>query len=611
MAFPALAFVGQGAWASGTSFDLSIAEEPAFFLGVTESYRGCVAAVRGSSGNPVVESLATSTPSSGTSHTVNLPASIASGDYLIGCFATDGNPTITWPAGWTLLSEAADGGSASRQSVYYRVADGTEGATITIGTSAAEFAVAHVYRITNATGTPEVSAGHAEAAVILGGRCRCGALRPSWTGGTLFLAFGTWDASPSLTTLAGPIVYTDLTSTNQGGTGGVTLASARRVLSAPAITDCFSLVMISQDGSRTVTWPSGWDSRYAVAGPSSACRLEARTRALQSGDGATITVTQATGPISYISISFTGSNEEIAVATEVTGTSTAPNPPSLNPSGWDVEDTLWLSIVAADNDNTVSTYPANHTGYQQRGQNNASGHLLAFTTRENAAASEDPGSYTISRNEQWIAGTVAIRPVQAGAAVFSASAAASVAFVGASTAASSLSSAAAAALSAVGASTAASTLSVSAQASVTFGGSSVKDGVLSSAAAANASFSGVALALGAFAMAAQSTVSLVGASAAAGAMASSAQTAAPHVGASTAAGVLSSVAETTVAFTAEGVFPGVFSSAAVATLAGASASTAASVLTAGAQAAASFSSEEVGEDTGGEYYVIVKRRRRC
>lgn len=36
-----------------------------------------------------------------TNHVVNLPANISAGDCLLVFFASDGNPTITFPGGWT------------------------------------------------------------------------------------------------------------------------------------------------------------------------------------------------------------------------------------------------------------------------------------------------------------------------------------------------------------------------------------------------------------------------------------------------------------------------------------------------------------------------------
>lgn len=84
----------------------------------------------------------------GTSHTINLPASIAVGDLLVVAFAALGNPTITWPAGWTAIREDTSGGNTPRLSIRFRVADGTEGSTISITTGTSVGSAHLSWRIT-------------------------------------------------------------------------------------------------------------------------------------------------------------------------------------------------------------------------------------------------------------------------------------------------------------------------------------------------------------------------------------------------------------------------------------------------------------------------------
>jgi hypothetical protein len=70
-----------------------------------------------------------------TSHTVNLPASIVSGNLLLVQFTVLGDGTVTWPAGWTSLYDVSVGAGEVTHSVRFRRADGGEGATITLTTS--------------------------------------------------------------------------------------------------------------------------------------------------------------------------------------------------------------------------------------------------------------------------------------------------------------------------------------------------------------------------------------------------------------------------------------------------------------------------------------------
>ena len=104
---------------------------------------------------PVVATSASGNVAAGSSSkTVTLPTGIASGDVLVLWFHTDGNTTISWPAGYTELFEAdmaAEGGSGTA-SLAHRTADGGEPASITVTTGGTQEAAWGVYRITGASG---------------------------------------------------------------------------------------------------------------------------------------------------------------------------------------------------------------------------------------------------------------------------------------------------------------------------------------------------------------------------------------------------------------------------------------------------------------------------
>lgn len=94
-----------------------------------------------------------------TSHLVNMPATVNSGDLLIALIASDGTATITTPSGWTSLSQNTAGGVV-RGAAFYKVASGTEGGTtVDFVTSASERMEAQVIRIAAGTftGTPEAA----------------------------------------------------------------------------------------------------------------------------------------------------------------------------------------------------------------------------------------------------------------------------------------------------------------------------------------------------------------------------------------------------------------------------------------------------------------------
>lgn len=101
------------------------------------------------------------------------------------------------------------------------------------------------------------------------------------------------------------------------------------------------------------------------------------------------------------------------ISAAATGSSAAPNSPSLTPS-WGSADTLWLSVVMADDNPggfpvTAWPYPDNQTSASTA----TSAGAVAVSTSGIAAASEDPGAYTLTAAEQWNAYTIAVRPAAA------------------------------------------------------------------------------------------------------------------------------------------------------------------------------------------------------
>lgn len=109
----------------------------------------------------------------------------------------------------------------------------------------------------------------------------------------------------------------------------------------------------------------------------------------------------------------------VEAASTFGGASSNPDAPSLSPS-WGSEDNLWFAIYAADDgSNSVATaYPTNFSGNQHTGgAGGGSGAGYGTSSRENAASSEDPGTYTLTGSQEWAIATIAIRPAAAGGTV--------------------------------------------------------------------------------------------------------------------------------------------------------------------------------------------------
>lgn len=153
---------------------------------------------------PVVEATNTSsTNSSVSSHTVNLPSGITAGDLLIIVFGQiGGTVTIT---GYTQL--ATQSFTNGRLTLFYKTATGSEGSTVTATTSGNTQTAENSYRISGWLGTPEATTTSGS-----GASADPPSLTPSWgLTKTLWLAAaaGTITGSNSLTVSTFPSGYTN------------------------------------------------------------------------------------------------------------------------------------------------------------------------------------------------------------------------------------------------------------------------------------------------------------------------------------------------------------------------------------------------------------------
>lgn len=188
---------------------------------------------------PAVAATATSAlTTDATSHTVSLPASIAAGDLLITTFGWTSNcpQTISWPAGYT----PGTGAKIEHTTVVgidaaYRWADGTEGATISVGTSGLTKSTHNSYRITGAenpsTQAPEFVAVSGTSA----GAPDSPNLTP--TGGSKdYLWLTSVNADGETDIAAAPTNFTNLVTATTGISGATSIncrmGSARRTLTA-------------------------------------------------------------------------------------------------------------------------------------------------------------------------------------------------------------------------------------------------------------------------------------------------------------------------------------------------------------------------------------------
>lgn len=144
----------------------------------------------------VADTNTSAVSTAGTSHAVNLPANIVSGDRLYVFFETTGSVTPADLATWTKVVLYA-----SRFHLYWKDADGSEGASITLSTGSTSTKSAHTsYRITGQeSGTaPAVGTGAAGSSVSPDPP----SVTPAWGAmDTLWIAaFGVYASGPSVST---------------------------------------------------------------------------------------------------------------------------------------------------------------------------------------------------------------------------------------------------------------------------------------------------------------------------------------------------------------------------------------------------------------------------
>ena len=75
-----------------------------------------------------------------------VPGGITNNDALVALISTDGDPTLTPPAGWTLINSI---GGTAKAFLYYRISSGSEPATYTWTLDGAEDAVGAILRLRN------------------------------------------------------------------------------------------------------------------------------------------------------------------------------------------------------------------------------------------------------------------------------------------------------------------------------------------------------------------------------------------------------------------------------------------------------------------------------
>lgn len=216
--------------------------------------------VRGSNASTYPTVSATNTTSTNTNTTslsCNLPASISSGDLLIGFVATDGTDSHTWPGGWTLLDDDVIGVS-DRVSCYYRVADGSEGASISVTLGASQAGSSVFYKIRDYQGVPTVKKFVDSGTGTL---MAFPSVKPAWVGNSLAIMFSGIDSTSTITWPSGPTSV----SIAGAGTNSAGMYTAYETFQSLDTKNKLMVIAMSRGGTGTgisTGWPTGWQGLY-------------------------------------------------------------------------------------------------------------------------------------------------------------------------------------------------------------------------------------------------------------------------------------------------------------------------------------------------------------
>lgn len=200
-----------------------------------------------------------------------------------------------------------------------------------------------------------------------------------------------------------------------------TAATAHNV-TMPNVVDAgdLLLVLFTNDGNAAVTTPSGWTAIGTQTRSNNSVRGSVYAKVAGGSEDGTnvdfstgVTSEEAAAQVYRIKAGdWYGAISGVEAASVDPGaTTTTPNPPALNPGGWGTENTLWIAYAAGSSYTAMTSYPANYASGTHNLSNTGTGGASASSAwRENAVASEDPGTFTMSTNSDGVSFTIAVRP---------------------------------------------------------------------------------------------------------------------------------------------------------------------------------------------------------
>ncbi len=239
--------------------------------------------------------------------------------------------------------------------------------------------------------------------------------------GVLFLSIQSFIATQPANA-AFPVVE----ATNGGGNTTAAVTTPVTLPSNVAVGNLL-IVFFVKDGTAAPAGISGtgWTTFGGAAGTA---QYAIAYWKIADGDDA-LTINHASTKTAYIAYRITGHDANTApeIASAI-NTSITPNPPALNPTNWETEQTLWLASFGWDAKSgngaalSLSSYSPSYDDSQTTfvtGTADATDVGIAVASRNAYLVSDNPGQAALSGSGAWVAHTVAIRPLATSSVTYS------------------------------------------------------------------------------------------------------------------------------------------------------------------------------------------------
>ena len=214
--------------------------------------------------------------------------------------------------------------------------------------------------------------------------------------------------------MAFPVVQATATTNGTAASATATVNLPTGIVSGETLIGILRTAVVGVHG-----WPAGWTELFDSTADASDDNISCAWRKADGTEGATISVSQGNGKYAAIVYRISGATDPTVTPPEfaplLTGTSAAPDPGALSPTGG-AKDYLWLWLGGWEGEQT-SPPGGNPTNYGTTvGANSGAGGAIttncrvASAQRALNAASEDPPLWTISVSDDWTATVVALHP---------------------------------------------------------------------------------------------------------------------------------------------------------------------------------------------------------